>query len=761
MTKYYVAYALSNLSSNTANHDTIVRCGGLQPLISLVTCEDPDVHQMAVAALRGLAVTSQNQVKIVQEGGLNPLVKLAGSSDVEIQREVGAALCNLSNSDDNKIEIAESGVIPALLYLSQSEDEEVSTHSCATLANLAELEVIQNMIAKEDGITMMVEKMRSPFIGVQREAGRCFSNLMATLDNHDVAFNSGGLSLLTSFVLSPDPACQRVGALGMQNLSTNVKYRDTMVDLGVFEPLASLARAEDTETEIKRYAVLTMANLAGSFESHEAMIKDGVLSLLIALSNNNDELVRQYVLSLYLSPPTHIHTYTCLSRFTRLTRHTTSVIITRYAAFALVKISHNGENMKKVTEQGGLEPVLFLARTDDPEVWREVIPGICMLSFVDTNKVNIARSGGLVPIVETLKREFDDNSLIQLACCACANIAEVIDNHSRIVEAGGLECLVRALREGNKEVRREAARGIGNLASCTDYSLKLVNLGAHKLLIDVLNKDDAEVKAMAAMALSNISTCVKVQHRLMQAEILEPMIHLCKSAIDPKTKGDCFTERCAMMCIANLAASPENNSQMVVSVLDLLLAFSKSFDSKCRQAAICAIGNIASNPENINSISSEDYLKLIVAFSFPGENISQYQAVAAIRGLSIHPEISTRLVEAGALDPLLMTAEQSGAEVQGEVAAALCNMSLSESNKLALSHSGGLKALSHLMHSDDQHRLHYALAAIANIAEIVDGHTHNRIIESDIVEPMLSHSLSPYPGVSFFCVFSLSLSLFL
>ena len=63
------------------------------------------------------------------------------------------------------------------------------------------------------------------------------------------------------------------------------------------------------------------------------------------------------------------------------------------------------------------------------------------------------------------------------------------------------------------------------------------------------------------------------------------------------------------------------------------------------------------------------------------------------------------------------------------------------------SHSGGLKAVSHLMHSDDQHRLHYALAAIANIAEIVDGHTHNRIIESDIVEPMLSHSSSPYPGV--------------
>eukprot|EP00940_MAST-03C_sp_MAST-3C-sp2_P002171 g2171.t1 len=711
MTQYYVAYALSNLASNVENHDTIVRGGGLQPIISLMTNRDPDVHQMAVAAIRGLAVTGKNQVKIVQEGGLDPLVHLAGTTDVEIQREVGAALCNLSNSDDNKNEIAESGVIPALLKLSESEDEEVSMHSCATLANLAELETIQKMIAEEQGIITMIDKMRSPFIGVQREAGRCFSNLMASISNHDVAFNSGGLSLLTSFLLSPDPACQRVGALGMQNLSTNVKFRDTMVDLGVFEPLASLARTEDTETEIKRYAVLTMANLAGSFESHEAMINDGVLSLLIALSNSSDEQVRQY------------------------------------AAFALVKISHNGENMQKVTEQGGLEPVLFLARTSDPEVWREVIPGICMLSFVDSNKVNIARSGGLVPIIETIKQEFDDASLVQLACCACANIAEVIDNHSRIVEAGGIRCLVKALREGNQEIRREAARGIGNLASCTDYSTRLVNIGAHKLLIDMLGKENPEVRAMAVMALANISTCVRVQQRLFEAEILEPLLRVCKSAIDPKTKGDCFTERCAMMCIANLAASPENNHHMVASVLDLLLAFCKSFDSKCRQAAICAIGNMASNPTNLNTLANEAFLTQIISFGFPGEPISQYQAIATIRGLSIHPEISTKLVEAGALDPLLMTAEHSSTEVQGEVAAALCNMSLSESNKLALSQSGGLKALMHLMHSDDQHRIHYALAAIANIAEIVDGHTHQRMISSGVIEPMLSHALSPYAGV--------------
>ena len=102
------------------------------------------------------------------------------------------------------------------------------------------------MVAEEHGIVTMIRQMRCPFISVQREAGRCFANLMATIENHDRAFDNGGFSLLISFLVSPDPACQRVGALGMQNLSTNVKFRDTMVDLEVFEPLASLARSEDT-----------------------------------------------------------------------------------------------------------------------------------------------------------------------------------------------------------------------------------------------------------------------------------------------------------------------------------------------------------------------------------------------------------------------------------------------------------------------------------------------------------------------------------
>ena len=68
-----------------------------------------------------------------------------------------------------------------------------------------------------------------------------------------------------------------------------------------------------------------------------------------------------------------------------------------------MKIGHNAEVRKKVTEEGGMEPVLFLARTEDTELHKEVLPALTTLSFADANKVEIAKNGGLPPLVAMLK----------------------------------------------------------------------------------------------------------------------------------------------------------------------------------------------------------------------------------------------------------------------------------------------------------------------------------------------------------------------
>ena len=50
--------------------------------------------------------------------------------------------------------------------------------------------------------------------------------------------------------------------------------------------------------------------------------------------------------------------------------------------------------LEKNYRRGGLEPVLFLARTDDPEIHREVLPALYTLSFAEANKAEITKHGG-------------------------------------------------------------------------------------------------------------------------------------------------------------------------------------------------------------------------------------------------------------------------------------------------------------------------------------------------------------------------------
>ena len=66
---------------------------------------------------------------------------------------------------------------------------------------------------------------------------------------------------MISYLLSPDTASQRVGALGVGNLATDARLREPLVKAGALEPLISLARSEDIELEIQRFAVLAIANL--------------------------------------------------------------------------------------------------------------------------------------------------------------------------------------------------------------------------------------------------------------------------------------------------------------------------------------------------------------------------------------------------------------------------------------------------------------------------------------------------------------------
>jgi hypothetical protein len=96
------------------------------------------------------------------------------------------------------------------------------------------------------------------------------------------------------------------------------------VQEGAVRVLIDVAADPSRELEARRYAVLALANLAATIGNHSAVIEDGGLQAMFALSNAADDLSQYYV------------------------------------AYALANLGSNPANHERIVEEGGLQPLIAL-----------------------------------------------------------------------------------------------------------------------------------------------------------------------------------------------------------------------------------------------------------------------------------------------------------------------------------------------------------------------------------------------------------------
>ena len=96
-------------------------------------------------------------------------------------------------------------------------------------------------------------------------------------------------------------------------------------------------------------------------------------------------------------------------------------------------------------------------------------------------------------------------------------------------------------------------------------------------------------------------------------------------------------------------------------------------------------------------------------------------ALAALRRLATFAENRARLVRAGALPPLASAGLSGEVEIQREVAACLCNISLDEEVRVDTAQVC-MGAVVHLAQSGDLEAARQAVGALANLAEDIETH---------------------------------------
>jgi hypothetical protein len=528
----YVACTLANFASNSDVHSHILRKGLIQSLTFLAYNSDFDVRLHVCSALRGLSIKPAFRTQMVREGCLDILLPQLSSNDVVLLREVTACMYHLSLNIENKYEIPQNGFIQSLIRLLQDKDLEVSNNSCACLSNLAQISCNQAVIASEGGVHASIIMMRSAFVDTQRRSSYLLSLLCACNERRLVneIMANGGHRLLISYLKSCDEYCQYSGVLGILNLSAYKDHRVNIAKAQALGPLLSLITSDDTNLELRKMTMMSILNLSDEVNIHAIIIREGVLNVMISLWNSLADDMRMW------------------------------------AALTVANVSKNVAMREIVTDHGGLESVLDLARNDITQYRRNVLGAIASLSFVKRNKGQICFHGGIKVILQGLRAEAEDKISLNLACCAIANLSEHPDINSFFAKLNLVPLLTNVLTRN--DTCNEAIRALGNLATQAGSCVQILqDNGVIDKVQKILKSDKEFSLRMVYMMITNLTANIETHRHFMRFDIIGFIVNHMKNALNPKFKISSETTSYILLFVANLSANDKNHEMIMEKFL--------------------------------------------------------------------------------------------------------------------------------------------------------------------------------------------------
>ena len=188
------AAVLADLARSSDNKSSIVKVGGVGPLIAMLSSDSIATQTYASGALLQLSALGTNRSTIAEAGAIPPLVELLSSHSPDTQKSAAGALWNLASSAESKIQMRDAGAIPRLVHVLRCKSADTREHAVAVLSALARSQgqnkkLIYDAAALEPLIALL-DDQRSM---TQRHAACCLWALSDGKDGvYDKAIAEGG-----------------------------------------------------------------------------------------------------------------------------------------------------------------------------------------------------------------------------------------------------------------------------------------------------------------------------------------------------------------------------------------------------------------------------------------------------------------------------------------------------------------------------------------------------------------------------------------
>nr|XP_031532249.1 armadillo repeat-containing protein 3 [Vicugna pacos] len=443
----------------------------------------------------------------------------------------------------------------------------------------------------------------------------------------------------------------------------------TLLELGGVEPLTKLLTHEDKT--VRRNATMIFGILTSNSDIKKLLRELDVMSSVIAQLAPEEEVV------------TH-----------------------EFASLCLANMSVEYMGKVQIFEQGGLEPLIRLLTSPDPDVKKNSIECIYNLVQDIQCRATLQELNAIPPILDLLESEYPIIQLLAL------KTLEVVTNEKEframLRDSQALDHLIKILE--TKELNDLHIEALSVMANCLEDKETMVLIQEtgvlKKLLSFAENSTNPDIQKNAAKAVTKAACDPENRKLFHEQEVERCLVTLLESEND----GTKIAASQAISAMSENSSSKQFfNNQGIPQLIQLL----KSDNEEVREAAALALANLTTcNHANANAAAKADGIEALINTLSSRRNKVVANAATVLMNMAMQEPLRLSIQTHDIMHALLSPLRSADKVVQSKATLAIAAIACDAKARTELRNSGGLEPLVELLRSKNSEVRNHASWAV-------------------------------------------------
>ncbi|KAM9387516.1 armadillo repeat-containing protein 3 [Phaethornis superciliosus] len=372
------------------------------------------------------------------------------------------------------------------------------------------------------------------------------------------------------------------------------------------------------------------------------------------------------------------------------------IVIHEFATLCLAHMAVEYTTKVQIFEQGGLEPLIRLLGSPDPDVQKNSLECIYLL-IEDFQSCDAVRALNVIPpLLEMLKSEYP---VIQLLALKTLEVISKDGETRKILgENKGLDCLLRILETNEfSDLHAEALAVLGNCLEDV-HTLRLIQQtgGLTKLLSFVGDSTVPDIQRNAAKAIAKAASDSGNRKILSEEEVEKCLINLLEIDNDG-------VKVAASQAISAMSEDVGSKRAFGVQGISQLVQLLSRDSEEVKEAAVTALANLTTaSPSNASAVFEAGGVEPLVNTLSSQRDGAIANAVTVLTNLAEHVPFRVSIWSQGIMSALAEPLRSTNSQVQSRAALAVAVFGGDAEARTELRNAGGLEPLVELLCSKNK-----------------------------------------------------------